>query len=446
MSPGTTEELVKTDRELVLHPAGIVGQTLGWIVESGQGLMLKDTEGKEYMDFAAGLTCVNLGYGRKELGEVAMEAMSKLGYCNTFSGFSNKANVECAKKLKELTPDGVNHFFFASGGSDAVDSAIKTARVYWRQKGRGKYKIISLENSYHGVSMGVCGVTTIMGSYGSIGAEPIVPGYIHAPYYYCYRCPFGLEYPACDTRCARYLEEIIEMEGEETVAAFLGEPDQGSGGQIPPPPTYWPLVRKICTEHNVLLITDEVMTGFGRTGKMFCVEHWNLKPDMMCMAKGITNAFFPFSATGVSDEIYNTLAETSARPGPAYTYSGHPVGSAVAIKAMEIYEKEKLVENSAKVGKYMLDKLNKEFADLPHVGNIHGLGLFAGMDIVVDKKSKQKITPAIAGQIGAKCIEKGLMVRSYNHVTGLTPALTCTTQQVDWALSVLKPILADLKI
>lgn len=440
----TTEELIRADRELIMHPLSLMKTPTGWVVEKGEGLMLTDTDGKEYMDFSAGLTCANLGYGRKELAEAAMDEMSKLGYFQTFSGIANRANIECAKKLKHLVPDGINHFFFASGGSDAVDSAFKFARLYWRRKGRGKYKIISLQNSYHGVSLGVACATTTMGSYSQIGAEPLVPGFLHAPYYYCYRCPFGLEYPSCDTRCARFLETMIEIEGEETVAAFVGEPVQGSGGEIPPPLTYWPLVRKICTEHNILLIADEVMTGFGRTGKMFAMEHWDVKPDIMTMAKGITGAYFPFSATGVIDEIFDTIAADPPAMLPiAYTYSGHPVGSAVAIKAMEIYEKEKLVENSAKVGKYLLDGL-QQFMELPHVGNVHGLGLFCGIELVVDKATKAKTEPGVIFEVGKCAREKGLLVRAYRDIVGLTPPLTCTTEEVDRALGILKPIIADI--
>jgi len=444
MSIHETEELVKTDRELIMHPASIMKMPSGWVVDKGKGLILMDTDGKEYMDFVAGLTCVNLGYGRKELAEAAMAEMGKLGYFPTFSGMSNRANIECAKKLKQLVPNGINHFFFASGGSDAVDSAFKFARLYWRRKGRGKYKILSLQNSYHGVSLGVVNATNLMSPSLVMGAEPLLPGFIHVPYYYCYRCPFGLEYPSCDTKCARFLETLIEIEGEETVAAFIGEPVQGSGGEIPPPPTYWPLVRRICTEHNVLLIDDEVMTGFGRTGKMFAMEHWDVKPDIMAMAKGITGAYFPFSVTGITDEIFETIAaDPSAILPIAYTYSGHPVGSAVAIKAMEIYKKEKLVENSARVGKYLLDGM-QQFMELPHVGHVHGLGLFCGIDLVTDKATKAKPKLEVIFEVGKRAMEKGLLVRAYREIVGLTPPLTCTTEEVDRALDILKPIIADI--
>jgi 4-aminobutyrate--pyruvate transaminase len=447
VKPRETKKLLEVDRELVMHPTSPLRTDVGWVVEEGKGMNLKDTDGKEYLEFASGLTCANLGYGCKELAEVAMAEMSKLGYYDTMDSIPNKPNIECAMKLKELTPEGINHFFFGSGGSDAVDSAVKIARLYWRCKGRGKHKIISLQNSYHGVTMGVTALTTMESGFGSIGVEPIIPGVVHAPYYYCYRCPFGWKYPDCNTACARYLEQIIDMEGEETVAAFIAEAVQGSGGQIVPPPTYWPVVRDICNKHNVLLIIDEVMTGFGRTGKMFAVEHWNLKPDILLMAKGITAAYFPVSATGITDEIFNTLAAGAPEiTFPAgYTYSGHPVGMAIAVKTMEIYEKEKIVENSARVGKYMLDQLQgfKEFA---HVGDIHGLGLFCGIDLVVDKVKKTKIAPLTVETIDKACHENGLIIRAFHSIIGLTPPLICTTKGVDRALSILKPIIANLKV
>jgi len=450
MTSRETDALVKADRDIVVHASTPVGTTQGWLVESGHGLMLTDTTGREIMDFAAGLTCVNLGYGRKELGEAAMAAMADLGYANTMGGMSSRLCVECAKKLREITPASIRHFAWGCNGSDAVDAAIKIARLYWRRKGRGKYQIISLQNAYHGVSMGVQQLTTIGGSSGSIGAEPLVPGCIHAPHYYCYRCPFGkkMKYPDCDTLCARYVETMIETEGEETVAAFIAEGHQGAGGQIPPPPTYWPMMREICTKHNVLLIDDEVMAGFGRTGKMFAAENWNLQPDIMCMAKGITNAHFPVAATGISDEIYNTLAEEppTRMTAASFTYSGHPVGMAVAIKAMEIYKREKLCENATKVGKYLTDQLMQGFKDLPHVGDIHGLGLFKGMDLVVDKETKQPLSDEVANGIGRSNLEKGLLCRAYHARLGMTPALVVTKEQVDWALTVLRPVIAGIKV
>lgn len=447
----TTDALVKADREIVVHPSTPVGTTQGWIAESGKGLIITDTTGREIMDFAAGLTCVNLGYGRTELAEVAAAEIGKIGYMSIFGGSSYKTNIECAKKLREITPKAIKHFAWACNGSDATDSAIKIARMYQRKKGRsGKYKIISLMNAYHGMSMGVQQLTTLGGSDGCLGADPVVPGCIHAPHYYCYRCPFGnkMKYPDCDTLCARYVGTMIEAEGANQVAGFIAEGHQGAGGQIPAPPTYWPLMREICDKYEVVMIDDEVMAGFGRTGKMFAIDHFPVQPDIMCMAKGLTNASYPVSSIGINDEIFNTLAAEPATrmTAASFTYSGSPAGMAVAIKAMEIYEKEKLVENADKVGKYLTDKLVENFSDLPHVGDIHGHGLFKGMDLVADKKTKEPISDEAAKEVGKRNLDNGLLCRAYHGRLGMTPALVVTKEQVDWALSVLRPTIAAIKV
>ncbi len=441
----STEELLKWDREHIIHPSCPVGQNLGIVFEKGHGVILQDTLGREYIDCTSQLTCVNLGYGRSEAIDAIIEQMKKVEYTTLFFGFSNKTSIECSQRLAEVTPEGLNHFLFTSGGSEGTESAFKIARLSTK-----RHKIISLYDSYHGVTLGSLSATGEGKGSEWIGLEPLASGFIHIPSYYCYRCPFGKEYPSCDIQCAKFLAETIEREGPGTVAAFIAEPILGVGGTISPPPEYWPKIREICTKYDVLLIADEVMTGFGRTGKFFAVEHWGIKPDIMVIAKGITSAYFPFGAVAINDKVFNSLKGVIVS---AFTYSGHPVGSAIAIKLIETYIKEKVVENAAKVGKYALDRLNAEFKSLPCIGDINGLGLFIGIEVVRDKVNKNTFDPAlnVPRQIQAQACQKGLLIRARNIATSpgdriaLSPPLVITKEVIDKALDILYPILADLK-
>ena len=355
-------------------------------------------------------------------------------------------------KLAQLTPKGLDHFIITSAGSESVETAFQLARLYWRKKGKDKYKIISQYSGYHGVTFGSVATTTVGRGGMEMGIGPLLPGIIHAPNYSCYRCQLGKEYPQCDIQCVKYLAEIIQWEGPASVAAVILEPCMGAGGMIPPPPEYWPMVREVCTKHDVLLIADEVATGFCRTGKMFAVEHWNIKPDIMTIAKGITSAYFPFGAAIFSDQIYEGV-EGSPLPG-GYTYTGHPVGCAVGIKAMEIYARDKIADHVTEVSKHMYDRLRAEFLPLPCVGAVNGLGFFGGMEIVADKATKRVFEPALGvmRQIQAEALQKGLYLRVSSHLGAqgdrvtISPPLVITREEVDRALDILYPILYNIKI
>jgi len=334
MADKKTEELIRWDREHVIHPASMVGQNLGIVFEEANGVILRDTHGKEYLDGASQLSCVNLGYGDKRIIDATMEQMNKLQYTTIFYGFTHPAVIECSRKLAEITPEGLDHFLFTCGGSESTESAFKISRWYWRNMGRDKYKIISLYNSYHGVSLGSISATGAgKGSFVK-GILPVAPGFVHIPPYYCYRCAFGKEYPGCGIECAHFLGRTIESEGPESVAAFIAEPSQGTGGMIAPPPEYWPIVRKICSDYDVLLIADEIITGFCRTGMFWGLDNWGVKPDIMTLGKGITSAYLPLGAVAIDQGVYEGLKGVRVS---AFTYSGHPVCCATGTMAMEIY-------------------------------------------------------------------------------------------------------------
>jgi len=446
----TTEELLKWDREHIVHSRWPIGGNNGIVMDKSHGIYFQDTEGKEYIDGASQLLCVNLGYGQTEIIDAILAEMQKLQYGMLFHGFSNVASIRCGQKLSELVPQGLDHFSFTTGGSESIDVALRLARLYWHTRGRHKYKIIGLYDSYHGVAGGGLAVTGVGRGFYERGVTPLMPGFIHIPSYYCYRCMFGLEYPNCNIQCARFLAEVIEKEGADNIAGFIAEPEMGVAGMVAPPPEYWPMIRKICTKYEVLLIADEVMTGFGRTGKMFAMEHWRVKPDIMTIAKGITSAYIPFGAVAFSSNIWETLKGTNF---VSYTYAGHPVCAAAAVTTMEIYIRDRVIENAARVGKYALERLRQDFEPLPCVGGVNGLGLMLGIEIVADKATRKPFDPKldVMQKLQDQALEKGLFLRMAG-IRGtpsdrivFAPPLIVTTEEVDKALDILYPLVANLK-
>ena len=446
----TTEELFNWDEHHILHAEYPAGQIRRIMFDNARGVTLQDTENKEYIDLCSQLDCVSLGHNQNELVDAAADQMRKLPYTTIFFGVSHRPSIECAMKLTELTAEGLDYCLFTAGGSDSNETAFRIVRAYWSNNGSNKHKIISLYGGYHGVSFAAGSASGVGKGSMWTGISPTAPGFIHVPPYYCYRCMFGKEYPQCGIQCAEYLGQVIENEGPQTVAAFIAEPVIGAGGMIQPPPEYWPKVREICTKHDVFLIADEIKTGFCRTGKMFAMEHWGIKPDVMTMAKGITGSYFPFGAVALNKQIYEGVQGIAF---PGFTYDSHPVGCAVATKAMEIYVRDHIADNAANIGKHVLDRLTAEFLPLPCVGNVNGLGLMGGIEIVADKTSKRVFDPNldVPAWIQSQAFEKGLFLRVGNigwalsdRVTYGCP-LTMTITEADRALDILKPIIAEVR-
>jgi len=443
-----TEELIKTDLAHIIHPSTNVGENVGIVFETTHDrIFMVDTNGKEYIDFNAGLMCCNLGHGQKEIQDAIVEAINNTDYTTQYYGFSNVYAIECARLLAEITPVDLSHFVFVSGGSDAIDSAVKIARLYWYRKGKeSKQKIICLYNGYHG-ELGISTYLTRTGGgrpQRGFGAEPA--GYIRIPNYYCYRCQFGSKYPDCDMLCASFLDTVIKSEGADSIAAFLVEPIQGSGGVINPPPEYLPMIRKICSDNDILLIADEVMSGFARTGKMFAMEHSDIVSDIMVMAKGITSAYIPLGAVALNSEIFETLKGNEFSHG--ITYSGHPIACAASAAALKLYKNQKVAENAAKVGNHIRQRLENEFLPLPCVGNIGGKGMFQAVELVNDKKSKAVIYPDAKLDLWHKILDRGIYLR----ITGalgnrmfITPPCTMTIEEADKAMDVVLDLVTELK-
>lgn len=395
---GTKSEYVSRDLAHLIHPLHnrATHESAAHVWVKGEGAMLTDADGKQYIDGLSGLWNVVAGHGRKELVEAAARQMETLAYCSGYAGSTNPPAIELAERLARLTYPSINRFFFTSGGGESSESCFKTARYYWRLKGKPeKTKVISRQWGYHGVTLAAMSATGITSYWPMF--EPRVPGFVHIPSPYPYRYEVPDDEPPGTSpgiAAANELEKKILAEGPDTVGMFLAEPVQGAGGVIVPPDDYFPRIREICDQYDVLLVADEVITGFGRTGTMFGLEHWGVEPDMIQYAKAITSGYFPLGGIGVNDDIAEVLDSGESVWMHAYTYSAHPVGCAVALRNLDIVEQEDFPGQSREKGALLLDSLQSELADHPHVGDVRGLGLMAAVEIVKDKTTKEEFPPA----------------------------------------------------
>lgn len=366
------------------HPADLADPV---ICVSGRGITVRDVDGKEYIDGLSGLWNVNVGHGRAELADAAAAQMKELAYFSGYAGSSSMPSIKLAQRLTELAP-GMGAVFFTSGGAEANESAFKTARYYWKVQGQSsKIKVIARIHGYHGVTLQAMSATGIA-SYWKM-FEPRVPGFLHIPTCYPYRHD-GAE--SAGEAAASELEQAILREGPETVAAFIGEPIHGAGGVIYPTDDYWPRVREICTRHNVLLIADEIITGFGRTGRWFGLEHWKVRPDILSFAKGVTSGYVPLGGIIMSQTIKDAIesVDPANKWMHGYTNSGHPTCCAVALKNIEIIESERLLENAARMSEILFNALQDTFANHPNVGDIRGgKALMAAVEFVEDRETKR---------------------------------------------------------
>src|SRR5437867_10377680 len=423
----TAADLVEADREHLIHPLHHPVDTANTVVYvRGRGVMVQDVDGHEYIDGLSGLWNVNVGHGRAELAEAAAAQMKELAYFSGFVASSNIPSITLAQRLLELTGHAMQAVFLTSGGSEANESAFKTARFYWKARGQpDKVKIIARDQAYHGLTLQTMSATGMGVGYWKM-FEPRVPGFVHIQTCYPYRYQGARPGESVGEAAARELEEAILREGPETVAAFVGEPIHGAGGVFYPTDDYWPRVREVCTRHDVLLIDDEIITGFGRTGRWFGLSHWNVKPDIMSFAKGVTSGYLPLGGIMVSREIKDAM--DSVKPEDrwmhAYTYSGHPTCCAVALKNLEIMERERLSENAAKMGTRLYAGLQSAFKDHPNAGDIRGgKGLLAAVELVEDRPSKRSFTvdKKIGPRIQQEMTKRGVITR-VRPVAGAHPA------------------------
>ncbi|NSL52423.1 aminotransferase family protein [Calidifontibacillus erzurumensis] len=412
------EQLIEMDKKHFLHPTSAISdqQQFGpaFIFKKGKGIYLEDVNGKKLIDGMSSLWNVNVGHGRKKLAKAARKQMEKLAYSSCFATFSHEPAIYLAKKLAELTPHPLTATFFTSGGSEANETAYKLARHYWLLKGKPfKKKIISRKKSYHGVSIGATSATGLKEF--RAFTKSLAPDFYFVNQF--------------DTTA---LERFIEAEGPETIAAFISEPVQGAGGVHVAPENYFKEIREICTKYEILFITDEVITGFGRTGKWFGIEHYGVAPDMMCFAKGITSGYAQLGGVMISEELHHELIELSKGPLlHGYTYSGHPTACAVALKNIEMIEKEGLVKNARIRGEELLEGLNKLKKERKIVKAVRGLGLMAALDFKDEHKQKNVLFSPLVFKEAAS---RGLICRAVTldgqDVIVLAPPLIINKKQI----------------
>ncbi len=427
----STTTLLERDRRHLLHPLHHpTAHEQPLILESGAGIWLRTVDGKRYIDGLAGLWNVLIGHGNTELADTAREQMAKLAYCSNYIGTSNLPAIELAEKLAGFAYPNLNMTYFTSGGAEANESAFKTVRYYWKRLGKpDKVKIIARQDAYHGVTLAAMSATGITPYWPMF--EPRVPNFLHVPAPNPYRFEGDLQPgETVGQAAARAVEEAILREGPDTVGAVIAEPVQGAGGVIVPPADYFPRLRQICDTYDVLLISDEVITGFGRTGKWFALHHWGVQPDILSFAKGITSGYLPLGGIQVSDTIREVIvsAPPDQRWMHAYTYSGHPTCCAVGVKNLEILEREGVVERAAQMGQRLLDGLNTLRA-FPCVGDVRGLGLMCAVEFVADQETK---APAgIGDRVQQACLERGLLTRIKGDILMFAPPLIISPEESD---------------
>lgn len=445
-SPDEMSRLYELDRTHWLHPQGDLDAPAGTVPQlifaGGRGATLTDVEGREYVDAMASLWNVNVGYGRHELADAAAEQMKALAFSSAYGGFGTAPAIRLASRLAELAPGDLEVTYFASGGAEANDSAYKIARLYWKLRGQpDKVNIVSRLRDYHGLTYGATSATGLANFWK--GFEPLAPGFLHAPapsvYRYSGDGSAGVAY-------ARALEQVILDAGPGTVAAVVAEPVQGVGGVTVPPADYFPAVRQVCDRHGVLLIADEVITGFGRTGRWFGMQHWNVQADLMIFAKGITSGYLPLSGVMLTRQVHDTLKSVKGPFQHGFTYSGHPTACAVALRNLQIIEDERLVERVAEIGPYLQDRLQR-LRSHDIVGDVRGLGLMAGVELVRDRETKEPfdVSMGVARRVWTAALEMGVIVRPLpGDVIALSPPFVITEHEVDRVVTVLDQAIASV--
>ncbi|MEE9198215.1 MAG: aspartate aminotransferase family protein [Dehalococcoidia bacterium] len=402
------------------------------IIVNGEGIYLENAEGERFIDGISGLWVVNAGHGRKEIADAVYDQIQRVNYANTFK-YGNIPAIKLATKLAQITPGDLSKTFFCSGGAEAVETAIKVARQYHVNNGdRGRFKVIARRLSYHGATLGALSIagSPILRPW---LFEPLAPIGVHVDPIYCYRCPWSLEYPSCGIQCAMEVEKAIQFENPETVSAVIAEPVSISAGNVVPVPEYYPMLREICDKYGVLMIADEVITGFGRTGKMFACEHFGVVPDIMTTAKGLSSGYQPLAATIVRGQVAERFTggdEEAFTHG--ITFGSHPVACAAGVANLEIFERENLAENSAKMGAYLLSQLNSLADEHPVVGDVRGLGLLCGVELVKDRQTKERFPKE--ARVGPRLVHKleelGMLTRAAD-VLFLAPPLVIKKEEVD---------------
>jgi taurine--2-oxoglutarate transaminase len=431
-------EIKRLDREHHLHPWSVQGALDPIVFDHAEGSCFWDTNGKRYLDFSSQLMNLNTGHQHPKVVKAIQEQAANLCFCDP--SFAYEARSQLVKALSEITPGDLNHFFFTLGGAEANENAIKIARLY-----TGKFKMLARYRSYHGATLGAI---TLSGDPRRPPVEPGIPGVVHVLDPYCYRCSFNLTYPDCGIQCAKHIEEVILYENPETIAAIMLEGVTGSNGIFVPPPEYLPMVRQICDRYGILLISDEIMSGFGRTGQWFAIENWEVIPDIITMAKGLTSGYLPLGAVALSKKISDYFQDKMLWTG--LTYNAHPLCCGAAVTTLKVYHEEGLIERARTLGAQLMGELKVLKEKHACIGDVRGIGLFTIIELVKDLTTRQPLVPwnaagpdlALNKEINKRLLAGGLYtVVRWNWIF-VVPPLVITEAELREGLGVIDEVLS----
>lgn len=430
-------EIKRLDKTYHLHSWSVQGALDPIVFDHAEGACFFDANNKRYLDFSSQLMNLNTGHQHPKVVKAIQDQAADVCFCAP--GMSYRTRSELVDALKDVTPGDLNHFFFTLGGAESNENAIKMARMY-----TGKFKVFSRYRSYHGASYGAI---TLTGDPRRPPVEPALPGVLKLLDPYCYRCPFGQTYPGCGIQCAKHVEEVIQYENPDTVAAIFVEGVVGSNGIFIPPPEYMPMLREICDKYNILLVSDEVMSGFGRTGKWFAVDNWDVVPDMMTMAKGLTSGYLPLGAVAVNKKISDYFQDNMLWGG--LTYNAHPLCCAAGVATLKVYHEENLIERAQNLGQTLMKELEGLKEKHPSVGDVRGLGLFTIIELVKDRETREALVPwnatgpdlAITKEINKRLLEGGVYTFVRWNWIFVVPPLVISEDELMEGLGVIDKVL-----
>jgi len=433
-------EIKRLDKLHIMHSWSVNESLSPKLIDDAEGIYIIDSDGNRSMDFSSQMKCVLAGYKHPTIIEAIQKRAEKLPFIGP--AFAHESRSLLGQRLAEITPGDLKRFFFTLGGADANENAVKMARAYTK-----KHKIMAFYRSYHGATYGA---VTLTGDPRRPPVEPGIPGVVRLLNPYCYRCPFGQTYPKCNLQCAEHVAEVIAYETPETIAAFIMEPIIGAGGVIIPPDGYLKRVKEICEENNILVIADEVMTGFGRTGRWFGMEHWDINADIMTMAKGLTSAYIPLGGVAISKKVADKLEKEMLYCG--LTYAGHPLSCATAHAAIGVYQQEGLMENSRDLGKVLHAELEQMQQRHPCIGDVRCKGLFACLELVKNRETKEPIAPynakgeaaALTKKITGMLAAKGVVAPLRWMFLPISPPLCITEEELKQGLAVVDEVLGEV--
>lgn len=425
-----TEEMISLSKEYTFFSWSIQNTVNPIPMVRAEGVYFWDADGKQYLDFSSQLMNVNIGHQHPKVIQAIQQQAATLVFAHP--SMATEARGTAGKRIAEVTPKNLKKTFFCLGGAEANENAIKIARFY-----TGRHKILARYRSYHGATHGAIALT---GDYRRLPVEPAMPGAVHFLDPHCYRCPFGWTKETCHRECIKHVEEVIQYEGPDHIAAIIMEGVTGSNGLIVPPDDYWPRVREICDKYGILLISDEVMSGWGRTGEWFAVDNWQVQPDIITTAKGLTSGYVPLGAVIVSEKISKFFDDKMLYCG--LTYSAHPLACAAAVATIDVYEEDGLIVNARVMGKVLGAKLEKIKEHHPSVGDVRYIGLFSAIELVRNRQSKEPMKDMAA--FGKYLREHGLFTFIFGSVVFVVPPLCITETQLDEGLAIIEQALTNI--